>query len=214
MQELADALAGGVGMPADQKSATALYLEAGEGGNTEAAFSAAYRTLLGIGTEANKTIAQKYFTLAASQNHGGAHFWLGILAEEKSNHQTALDHYRFAASQAVPKSYDRLAALLNVMPATAENLVTLHALASQDVRLDDKVKQSILTKDYLPILGREDAKFLQTKLTELGFDTKGVDGSIGPNSKKALAAYQASLGRKIASEPTLTILDLKGLGFF
>ncbi len=35
-------------------------------------------------------------------------------------------------------------------------------------------------------------KNLQTALTALGFDTQGVDGQIGPNSRKAIRAWQAA----------------------
>lgn len=39
-----------------------------------------------------------------------------------------------------------------------------------------------------------DKKNLQRKLTQLGFATGGVDGQIGPNSRKAIRAWQASIG--------------------
>ena len=39
-------------------------------------------------------------------------------------------------------------------------------------------------------LSFEDKKAMQVKLTELGFDTKGVDGQIGPNTRKAIRAWQ------------------------
>jgi membrane-bound lytic murein transglycosylase B len=35
---------------------------------------------------------------------------------------------------------------------------------------------------------------MQQKLTDLGFDTKGVDGRIGPNSRRAIRAWQAANG--------------------
>ena len=37
-----------------------------------------------------------------------------------------------------------------------------------------------------------DKKAMQKRLTELGFDTQGVDGRIGPNSRKAIRAWQAA----------------------
>ncbi|NOR29524.1 MAG: lytic murein transglycosylase, partial [Sulfitobacter sp.] len=40
----------------------------------------------------------------------------------------------------------------------------------------------------------DDRKALQEKLTARGFDTGGTDGVIGPNSRKAIAAYQQSVG--------------------
>lgn len=44
------------------------------------------------------------------------------------------------------------------------------------------------------LLSFEDKKAMQQKLTLLGFDTKGVDGRIGPNSRRAIRAWQASNG--------------------
>ena len=38
----------------------------------------------------------------------------------------------------------------------------------------------------------EKKKILQTALTALGYDTQGVDGQIGPNSRKAIRAWQAA----------------------
>ncbi len=37
-------------------------------------------------------------------------------------------------------------------------------------------------------------KQMQARLTQLGFDTKGVDGQIGPNSRRAIRAWQKSNG--------------------
>ena len=37
-------------------------------------------------------------------------------------------------------------------------------------------------------------KQMQARLTELGFDTKGVDGQIGPNSRRAIRNWQKSKG--------------------
>ena len=44
------------------------------------------------------------------------------------------------------------------------------------------------------LLSFENKKAMQRKLTALGFDTKGVDGRIGPNSRKAIRAWQAANG--------------------
>ena len=43
-------------------------------------------------------------------------------------------------------------------------------------------------------LTRTQARELQSALTELGFDTQGVDGRIGPNSRAALRAFQRETG--------------------
>ena len=41
-------------------------------------------------------------------------------------------------------------------------------------------------------VGRTDLIKMQEKLTKLGYDTKGADGVIGPNSRKAVQAWQAA----------------------
>ena len=43
-------------------------------------------------------------------------------------------------------------------------------------------------------LGRTEKKTLQEQLTALGFDTGGVDGILGPNSRKAVREFQRSRG--------------------
>lgn len=44
------------------------------------------------------------------------------------------------------------------------------------------------------LISFEDKKAMQQKLTDLGFSTGGVDGRIGPNSRRAIRAWQASNG--------------------
>ena len=43
-------------------------------------------------------------------------------------------------------------------------------------------------------LSFEDKKAMQRKLTQLGYDTGGVDGQIGPNSRKAIRGWQQAQG--------------------
>lgn len=43
-------------------------------------------------------------------------------------------------------------------------------------------------------VGRTDLKRLQTRLTALGYDTKGADGIVGPNTRKAVRNWQSSKG--------------------
>ncbi len=59
-------------------------------------------------------------------------------------------------------------------------------------------------------LTKEDRIALQERLTAAGFDTDGTDGVIGPNSRKAISAYQTSRGLPATGEPSLTLL--RGLG--
>jgi membrane-bound lytic murein transglycosylase B len=53
----------------------------------------------------------------------------------------------------------------------------------------------------------EDRKGLQEKLTARGFDTGGTDGVIGPNSRKAIAAYQQSVGLPATGDPSPSLLQ-------
>ena len=55
-------------------------------------------------------------------------------------------------------------------------------------------------------LTKEDRIALQERLTAAGFDTDGADGVIGPNSRKAISAYQSSRGLPVTGEPSLTLL--------
>ena len=56
----------------------------------------------------------------------------------------------------------------------------------------------------------DDRRALQQKLTARGFDTDGTDGVIGPDSRKAISAYQASIGVPVTGEPSLELLRSLG----
>ena len=47
---------------------------------------------------------------------------------------------------------------------------------------------------------------LQRGLTAAGFDTEGADGVIGPKTRIAISAYQASRGLAVTGEPSLELL--------
>jgi lytic murein transglycosylase len=55
-------------------------------------------------------------------------------------------------------------------------------------------------------LTKDDRIALQKRLTAAGFDTDGADGVIGPNSQKAISAYQASRGLPVTGQPSLELL--------
>lgn len=55
-------------------------------------------------------------------------------------------------------------------------------------------------------LTKADRKELQERLTALGFDTDGVDGVIGPNSRAAISDYQRSQGLPTTGEPSIELL--------
>lgn len=56
-------------------------------------------------------------------------------------------------------------------------------------------------------LTKEDRITLQQRLTAKGFDTGGSDGVIGPNSEKAISAYQASAGLPATGKPSQALLS-------
>lgn len=57
-------------------------------------------------------------------------------------------------------------------------------------------------------LRKSDRIALQEGLTAAGFDTGGADGVIGPNSQKAIEAYQASRGLPVTGTPSLDLLRM------
>ncbi|WP_120504524.1 lytic murein transglycosylase [Sulfitobacter mediterraneus] len=59
-------------------------------------------------------------------------------------------------------------------------------------------------------LTKADRQRLQERLTARGFDTDGADGVIGPNSRKAIAAYQSSIGQTPTGDPSAELLRSLG----
>tara|TARA_R110002094_G_C4924451_1_gene211858 strand:- start:2757 stop:3929 length:1173 start_codon:yes stop_codon:yes gene_type:complete len=59
-------------------------------------------------------------------------------------------------------------------------------------------------------LTKADRVALQSKLSASGFDTDGTDGVIGRNSRKAIAAYQRSIGLPATGDPSLDLLRRLG----
>ena len=51
-----------------------------------------------------------------------------------------------------------------------------------------------------------DRQEMQRRLTAAGFDTDGADGVIGPKTREAISAYQASAGLPVTGEPSLGLL--------
>ncbi|MGJ8596703.1 lytic murein transglycosylase [Sulfitobacter sp.] len=56
-------------------------------------------------------------------------------------------------------------------------------------------------------LTKDDRVAVQQRLTAKGFDTGGSDGVIGPNSEKAISAYQASQGLPVTGKPSQALLS-------
>lgn len=214
IRNLADMFAGGVGVPADVDLALDLYRDAADAGDTEAAFSAGFRLIYANEKSELSEEAVGYLNQAASKKHPAATLWLGTIFEQSGEFDKATTYYQRAAAIGAPGAYDRWSMLLIDQPATKQNLATLYAFTTQEIPLAETIKKQVLEKNYLPILGREDARFLQERLTRNGFDTQGMDGIIGPNSQKALAAFQESKGRNAINNSRLSIFDLKDLGFF
>ncbi|MFK7837361.1 MAG: lytic murein transglycosylase [Sulfitobacter sp.] len=59
-------------------------------------------------------------------------------------------------------------------------------------------------------LTKDDRIRLQKRLTAKGFDTDGADGVIGPNSQKAISAYQSSIGEPATGNPSQALLRSLG----
>ena len=80
--------------------------------------------------------------------------------------------------------------------------------------LADRIAGGGLIKGSFPPdkngLTKDDRVALQQKLTAKGFDTDGADGVIGPNSKKAIAAFQRSIGLSPTGEPSPNLLARLG----
>ncbi len=55
-------------------------------------------------------------------------------------------------------------------------------------------------------LTKADRKEIQERLTALGFDTDGVDGVIGPNTRAAISAYQRRRGLPVTGNPSRDLL--------
>ncbi|MCX7560402.1 lytic murein transglycosylase [Sulfitobacter sp. F26204] len=55
-------------------------------------------------------------------------------------------------------------------------------------------------------LTKDDRVRLQQRLTAKGFDTGGSDGVVGPNSRKAISAYQGSIGQQPTGDPSQELL--------
>lgn len=53
---------------------------------------------------------------------------------------------------------------------------------------------------------KDDRIALQQRLTARGFDTGGTDGVIGPKTRDAIGAYEASRGLAVTNEPSLALL--------
>ena len=56
-------------------------------------------------------------------------------------------------------------------------------------------------------LSRDDRIDLQSRLNDLGYDTGGIDGIVGPNTRAALRAYQRDQGLPADGYPTRQILQ-------
>jgi membrane-bound lytic murein transglycosylase B len=59
-------------------------------------------------------------------------------------------------------------------------------------------------------LTKDDRIALQVRLTANGFDTDGTDGVVGPNTRRAISAYQASRGLPATGTPSLALLRTLG----
>lgn len=75
-------------------------------------------------------------------------------------------------------------------------------------RIDGKPPRAFLWPEDDRPLTREESKELQEALTELGFDTGGVDGILGRRSRSALRAFQRSQSMIPDGYPSMPVLEL------
>ncbi|NNG03158.1 MAG: hypothetical protein HKM95_03550, partial [Inquilinus sp.] len=83
---------------------------------------------------------------------------------------------RFAAMAGV-----QIAAARQQLAGTAERGLAVQAVAPDPAAVEAAIG-----------LSRDQRRLAQRALTVLGFDTRGADGVFGPNSRRAIAAYQAA----------------------
>lgn len=69
-------------------------------------------------------------------------------------------------------------------------------------------KQHFNWPTSLQALTRKQSKELQQRLTDAGFDTQGVDGILGANSRQALRAWQKASGLVPDAFATMALLEL------
>ncbi len=61
-------------------------------------------------------------------------------------------------------------------------------------------------------LSRQDVMDMQSRLTAVGFDTDGIDGRVGPMTRKAIKAFQASVYLPADGFPSMGLLErLRGI---
>ncbi|TRW92136.1 lytic murein transglycosylase [Paracoccus sp. M683] len=56
----------------------------------------------------------------------------------------------------------------------------------------------------------DDRRRMQSRLTAMGYDTKGSDGVIGPATREAISAFQRSRGLPATGEPSRALLQMLG----
>lgn len=86
--------------------------------------------------------------------------------------------------------FDNFDVILSYNRAEAYGIAVAH-LAN---RLEGGRPIRVRCPDDLRALSRDDMREVQTLLTQAGFDTFGADGFTGPNTAKALCAYQQTQG--------------------
>lgn len=104
---------------------------------------------------------------------------------------------------------------------TANKLsATGYVTASQVRLIAQQAGTKADTDPAMPVLGNDaveerllgltyaERREVQQRLTLLGYDTRGIDGSIGPNTRRALAAWQQDQGQRASGYLTADQLRL------
>jgi hypothetical protein len=97
----------GIGTPADERLARRYYLWAAGEGVIEAMVAAAEMLLNGRGGRADPKVARALFQYAASHDHAGANYALGVMAED--DRDTAILHLQRAAALGHAKAAELMA---------------------------------------------------------------------------------------------------------
>lgn len=154
----------------------------------------------GQGVERDVGEAMSRYNTAASRGHLDAGYRLGILLARQGELQAAEQALFQVAAQGHVDAQTDLA-ILFVQPRpddTPEETTNRSVAAFVWVNLaaergDERARE--VRKEFREQIGnRELLAIAQQQLTDLGYDTKGVDGLIGRNTRSAIQAFSEDLG--------------------
>ena len=203
----------GEGVPRDDAKAAALMQAAADAGHPEAQAMVA----AALATEGKNDIAAQWFALAAEQGHAEAQYrlaeaWLNGSGVPGNAAWAAMWFGRAASAGQVQAQFMYGTLLLagrGVAPNREGAYVWLslaaargHAQAAdfrdrlaQQLSPDSRKRAETVMRRYAPVasagyVDRHSVRFLQTALTQLGYQPGAADGIFGPRTRGALQAYR------------------------